>query len=105
MGRGGLRSARMAAVMRRFHGEGFKEGKEARTGYSAAATHHPAQGNTTRWLDGKDSGRNRSLRWNEGLRALPVRARILKKTAAFRIVFDQAPWKYWDNVSGLFAAP
>ena len=61
MGRGGLRSACMAAVMRRFHGEGFKEGKEARTGYSAAATHHPAQGNTTRWLDGKDSGRNHSL--------------------------------------------
>ena len=91
MGRGGLRPARMAAVMRRFHGEGFKEGKEARTGYSAAATHHPAQGNTTRWLDGKDSGRNRSLRWNEGLRALPVRARILKKAEGFRLVFDQEP--------------
>ena len=91
MGRGGLRSACMAAMMRRFHGERFKEGKEARTGYSAAATHHPAQGNTTRWLDGKDSGRNRSLRRNEGLRALPVRARILKKAERFRLVFDQEP--------------
>ena len=91
MGRGGLRSACMAAVMRRFHGEGFKEGKEARTGYSAAATHHPAQGNTTRWLDGKDSGRNRSLRRNEGLRALPVRARILKKAEQCRLVLDQEP--------------
>ena len=90
-GRGGLRSACMAAVMRRFHGEGFKEGKEARTGYSAAATHHPAQGNTTRWLDGKDSGRNRSLRRNEGLRTLPVRARILKNAEGFRLVLDQEP--------------
>mgnify|MGYP000949505775 CR=1 FL=1 len=105
MGRGGLRSACMAAVMRRFHGERFKEGKKARTGYSAAVMHHPAQGNTTRWLDGNDSGMNRSFPRNEGLRTLPVRARILKKTAAFRLVFDQAPWKYWDNVSGLFAAP
>ena len=91
MGRGGLRSACMAAVRRRFHGEGFKEGKEARTGYSAAATHHPAQGNTTRGLDGKDSGRNRSLRRNEGLRALPVRACILKKAEQCRLVLDQEP--------------
>ena len=90
-GRGGLRSACMAAVMRRFHGVGFVEGKGARTGYSAAATHHPAQGNTTRWLDGKDSGRNRSLRRNEGLRALPVRARILKKAEGFGLVLDQEP--------------
>ena len=100
MGRGCLWSACMAAVMRRFHGEGFVEGKGAHTGPSAAATHHPAQGNTTRWLDGKGSGRNHSLRRNEGLRALPVRARILKKARECRFAFDQEPCRYWDNVSG-----
>ncbi|EFV94436.1 hypothetical protein HMPREF0551_1876 [Lautropia mirabilis ATCC 51599] len=100
MGRGCLRSACMAAVMRRFHGEGFVEGKGARTGCSAVATHHPAQGNTTRWFDGKGSGRNHSLRRNEGLRALPTRARILKKAREGRLAFDQEPCRYWDNVSG-----